>query len=597
VNQERVDAERRPIAGRLAFAFVLLVWLALLVRAHLFVAAHAARFPISDDVAIWSLTPPLGDLSWGSLWSLHNEHRVPLPKLIQFGLSELTGDLRAIMYLELELLGGSALALLLVARRLRGRSSLADVFFPLVWLHTGNAENMLASWQLVETLPIALVCALLALAASSPRPLRSTQALFAAGCALCLPLCGGVGIVQLPAWAAWLAAAARSGWRSEIADERRAARILLGSLCVLALACAGYLIGFQHQHHVYSSSPAEVLPTSGALLSLALGPAAKTWWPAACVFVLLALLSTLVVLAGRLRREEAERLRAFGLLAALAGTISLALVVAVARANIGLQVGFSDRYVSLTAPLLCSLYLAWTIYGLRIQRAIACAALALACAAAWPLNEAHGREYGERRRDAAQRFETLARERAPVGQIVAHYSRTFVVAPEVARVLLRLFAVEGRPPFDGDWAPPAAAFEFPALGAFPARIETASPTRNTLSGEDAVLLVEAPLAIRLPLRREDRTIRGRFGIPELLIAPRRSRKLRFTIELAPQGGEPIQILERVLDSNLVEADRPLQSFELELPAHEAGEVVLRAEVVDPAEAGLRWTAWCGVELR
>jgi hypothetical protein len=583
--------------GQLAFAFVLLVWLALLVRAGVFVASDAARFPIADDVAIWGLTPPLGDFSWESLWALHNEHRVPLPRLILFGLSELTGDLRSGMYLELALLGLSALALLLVARQLRGRSSFADVFFPLVWLHTGNAENLLSSWQLVETLPIALVCVLLALAASSARPLRSPRALLASGCALCLPLCGGVGLVQLPAWAAWMAFAARSGWRSEVESERRAARILLGSLCVLGIVCAGYLSGFSHTGHVYTSSPGDLLPTSGALLALALGPAAESWWPASCALVLLALLSTLVVLGGRLRRERAERLRVFGLLAALAGTITLVLVVAVARGNIGYQAGFADRYVSLTAPLLCSAYLAWTIYGNRLQRGIACATLALALAAAWPQNEAHGREYGERRRAAAERFETLARERAPVGEILAHYSRTFVVAPEIARVLLRLFAVEGRPPFDGGRAPPEAAFEFPALRAFPARVESASPSRNTLADRDAVLLVEAPLAIRLPLRAEERWLRGRFGIPELLIAPRRSRKLRFTIELAPQAGEHVQLLERVLDSNNLEADRMLQALEIELPAHAAGELVLRAEVVDPAEPGLRWTAWSAIELR
>jgi len=591
VNPERDAARARPTGGQLAFAFVLLVWLALLVRAHVFVAAHAARFPIGDDVAIWGLTPPLGDFSWQSLWALHNEHRVPLPRLVLFGLYRLTGDLRSGMYLELELLGLIALALLLCARRLRGRSSLADVFFPLVWLHTGNAENLLSSWQLVETLPIALVSALLLVAAGSSRTLVG------ATWALILPLCGGVGIVQLPAWIAWLALAARSGWRSQDRAERRASRILLGLLGVLALVCAGYLVGFRHPGHVYTSSPAQVLSTGSALLALAIGPAGETGWPAACVFVLLVLVATACLLAARLRRAADERLRAAGLLASLAGTLCLVLVVSVARGDAGWRAGFADRYVSLSAPLLCSAYLAWTLYGKGNQRRIACAALALAAGAAWPWNERHGQDYGERRHAQAQRFETLAHERAPVGRIVAHYSSEFGVAPEIARSLLRLFAVEGRPPFDGGCAPSAAAFEFPALRAYPARIESPSPTRNTLSSDDAVLLVEAPCRIRLPLRREDRELRGSFGIPDLLVESRRSRPLRFAIELAPEGGPRITLLERVLDANTLAADRGPQPFVCELPPHAAGEVLLGAEPVNESDAGLGWTSWSEVELR
>ncbi len=572
---------------------MLLVWLGLLVRAHVFVALHAARFPIADDVAIWGLTPPLGDFSWGSLWALHNEHRVPLPRLVLHGLYRVTGDLRSGMYLELELLGAIALAMLLAARRLRGRSSFADLFFPLVWLHTGNAENLLSSWQLVETLPVALVCLLLLAATHSARPPGRARMLACAGAALCLPLCGGVGIVQLPAWVAWLAAAARSGWRSLDPGEQRASRIGIGALGLLALVGAGYLVGFKHPGHVYTTSAAEILPTGGALLALSIGPAAAAWWPGSCVFVLLALVASAWLLATRLRRDPSERLRAAGLLSALAALLCLVLVIAVARGSSGWRAGFADRYVSLTAPLLCGAYFAWLLYGSRSV----CAALALAAAAAWPLNERHGEEYGQRRHELAQRFEALAHARAPVGEIVAHYSRTFVVAPEIARALLKLFAEQGRPPFDAACAPAATAFEFPALRPYPVRIESQSPTRNTLVGDDAVLLVEAPCRIHLPLRAEQRALRGSFGIPDLLIESRRSRPLRFVIELLPEGGPPVTLLERVLDANTLEADRTPQRFDLELPEHAAGEVVLRAEPVNDSDAGLRWTTWSAVELR
>jgi len=63
---------------------VLLVWLALLVRAHFFVP-RTRRASDRDDVAIWGLTPPLG-ISAGRACGAAQRARVPLPRLVLFGL-------------------------------------------------------------------------------------------------------------------------------------------------------------------------------------------------------------------------------------------------------------------------------------------------------------------------------------------------------------------------------------------------------------------------------------------------------------------------------------------------------------------------------
>src|SRR5438105_10308983 len=92
-------------------AFVLAVWLGMFLCAHAFVIAYGLRIPIVDDRWLFLDLPGRG-LTLKSLWSLHNEHRLPLPKLIQYAVYELTGDLRACMHLEVLMLGAMSLAMI-----------------------------------------------------------------------------------------------------------------------------------------------------------------------------------------------------------------------------------------------------------------------------------------------------------------------------------------------------------------------------------------------------------------------------------------------------------------------------------------------------
>jgi hypothetical protein len=93
--------------------------------------------PIWDE---WALVPYVtGDkpvtLSW--LWSLHNEHRIVLPRLVYVPLVRLTGDYRSLNVFNAMALGGIAAAFVLVTRRIRGRTEWADALFPLVLLKMG----------------------------------------------------------------------------------------------------------------------------------------------------------------------------------------------------------------------------------------------------------------------------------------------------------------------------------------------------------------------------------------------------------------------------------------------------------------------------
>jgi len=168
-------------------------WAAMTVAATWFVFVHASRFPFADDVAMLALKRHDLSVDWNWLWTAHNDHRLPLVRLCMLGLLELCGgDFRAPLVLHIVSLALISAVLIAAARELRGRPSVADAFFPLVWMSWGNAENLLWSHQLQMTLTsVGVMATVLALARTVVR--RGWLAL-AGLCTLALPLCGGGGV-------------------------------------------------------------------------------------------------------------------------------------------------------------------------------------------------------------------------------------------------------------------------------------------------------------------------------------------------------------------------------------------------------------------
>src|SRR5829696_4373566 len=121
----------------------------MLVGALALVATYGSNVPFLDD---WDIVPTVTGnqpvtADW--LWSQHNEHRVPVPRLLMLAVTGLTVvDFRALMYFNVLTVGALTLAMMLVAKRLRGATSYADAFFPLLLLHWGQAANFLWGWQL-----------------------------------------------------------------------------------------------------------------------------------------------------------------------------------------------------------------------------------------------------------------------------------------------------------------------------------------------------------------------------------------------------------------------------------------------------------------
>src|SRR4051812_24157472 len=150
------------------------LWLALFAAGLVYVGRYALTNPYVDE---WTFVPVLlGDKPAGPwLWELHNEHRFPLPRLIYIGLFRLTGDLRAGCLISLIGISLVAAGLMHLARRVRGRASLADAVFPLLLMHVGQGENLYMGYQLAFMLTAALAAGLLAVVVW-PEPEASARA-------------------------------------------------------------------------------------------------------------------------------------------------------------------------------------------------------------------------------------------------------------------------------------------------------------------------------------------------------------------------------------------------------------------------------------
>jgi hypothetical protein len=332
-----------------------------------FIAHFARNVPFSDD---WDVLPWVSgersvDASW--LWAPYHEHRIPLPKLLWVVLARLTWyDVRAGMYLTGLLLGGLSAALIVAARRLRGKTVLADAFFPLALLHWGQHQNLLWDFGLQFTCSTVFAVALL-IALASVRGIPSRrQGIIVGLCLLGLPLCGANGLLLVPLPAVWLMGAGLARWRSGLPGARRDGAVWLGLAgSALGLVAVSLLGKTGVGSHPASPGIAATVRTAFEFMVMSLGPAGEWGRPASALVLLLLLAGCALAVATTLRRSD-ERWRASGLLCYLAAFLGLGLAIGWGRAGFGGVTAMAGtRFVTLAVPLLCWCYFAALLPWLR----------------------------------------------------------------------------------------------------------------------------------------------------------------------------------------------------------------------------------------
>lgn len=566
------------------------VWLAMLVGATAFVALFGSRVLFQDDLSlvdVLALHP--GDLL-GYAWLQHNEHRIPLPRAIQWAFYALTGDVRSGCYVSIALLASSAAGMIVAARRLRGRTSLADVVFPLLFLHTGNAENLLMGFQIALMLPAALVCAIVAIGIVRGSELSPRAALVCAVALVALPLCGGPGMLQAPPLAGWLAVLAWILLRRGDVRSRRAGVVLAIGVVVTALVGLAYVVGLQ----VPASEARErallpIVDLAARVLALALGPAAENAWPWSGVFVVAVAISAAVVAIRAVIRDAEQRWRAIAVLAALSTSAVLALGIGFGRAGDGPN-GFANRYVGLPTPLVCASFLAWIVFGPRAWRPIVQGVLAIAMGVAVVfVNVEYGAAYGRQRRDVTESIERDVAAGTSIRTLALRYANE--MDPEVPRLTRMLASMSTRrlPPFELYPDAARATAKWPMFVAAPREfIGALEPGRRNVDGQPVVMVASGTRFV-FDVPEGARRLVARYGALEGAWRSGNYALARLdVVAIDARRDATTTLAARVLEPARDEAHRGAQELSLALEAPLPARISIGVAAVDANDARIAW---------
>jgi hypothetical protein len=338
-----------------AIGFVWGTWAVMTIMDLYWVTRYGIDVPFLDG---WILVPVLtGDqpLNWAWLWHPHTAHRFTLPWLVLLGLYRIGhNDFSTGVQLGPLLMSALAAAMIFSARRLRGRTSAADAFFPLLLLHWGASESLLWTWQLVFFIPVSLAGVVLLLIVNQGRSFSAPSGLVMGFCLLLLPFCGAMGVATVPVLAGWLLYAGTTVWH----DGRHLAGLAMSLLAIAALGLVGFYFVDFHPPRGAPFAPQATALTGWQYLTAGFGAiGVDYWWLWGIVYACFLIFAMLA--AARAVRKPGERLRATGLTAFLLAQLSVAVVVGLGRPGQGLTL----RYSLLAAPCLCGIYFILTRYG------------------------------------------------------------------------------------------------------------------------------------------------------------------------------------------------------------------------------------------
>jgi hypothetical protein len=599
-RDERASIAARPrrlwraLREHAALLFVLGAWLAMLACSIAYIARFGSPIPFFDEMEVARYLDPGLSITLRWLWEGHNEHRIPIAKLVYLGLASAFSDTRAVMYADAAALGIASLALILAARRIRGRTSFTDAFFPLVWLHLGNPLNLLSGFQISLELAPVIVAIALALAVRSGGAPTRAAALGIGACIALLPLNGGHGMAQLPPLLAWLAFAGFACARSPDANARASGRILLASGIAAAALGALYFVGYEFPAATpHTHEPSQLAATTIRFLSLSVGPATAIYWPVFAWIVSSLCAVTLVLLVHVLRTRPAERVRASALLAAMCAVVCMGLTVGWARAGLEEDPGVDPRYVTLPTIVLCAVYLAWCAYGSQIAGGLVQLALLSIPCVLLPFHTRFGLEYGRSHKQSSDALTAMARSGARISSIAREHWPDFYHDPIAFAERLRELANARFAPFDESQpaSEPSAQFDPASPEAVPAGMRALKPIIDIEVDGERVRAVRPPGEVRFVIPAGARSVHGGFGIHPRSRSVEGRVSARFSIELVARSGSVRVLLDRTLDPAAREADRGIQSFAVSLPDACDDSLLLRTSPVPGSDPDMTWSFW------
>jgi hypothetical protein len=521
------------------------------------------------------------------LWGLHNEHRVPLPKLVAATLFDWFDDVRAPMVLNALLLAALAAGMIWIARRIRGSTSITDVVFPLLWLSTGNAENLLMAFQLALVLPTVLAGVMLLVVVRRARTeFSAPEALVLVASLALLPLCGGPGITQWPAWTLALV------FFLVKARATVAARVVLGAgVTVAAAVVALYLIGYERPH---TETPAgdvvRALGTGWRVVAMSFGFAGSAWWPwSGLACAVMALIACVVSFRAWRERPE-ERLRIAAILCAIGAVATLALAIGWARGGAGSEVGFAARYITLPAPWIAATVFACLLFGEPRTQKLVPGVLALALLGAeLTQNMAWGRSYAGGYRQLEQSFAADVTGPLPAQRTIANWTGRAYSHRVRLYQLLELMARARVAPFDTASEATISRYSKSIFDVPPDALQSpVPPLRRYLDDLCDVLAVPTDSRIFLVVPDGADSFSGFFGVPPIWIQRGQTLGIRAIVRAEDKG---TILFDRTIDPVRVASHRGPQRFDVTFAVGSTQRVVLEITWPEGAPHVADWGFW------
>jgi len=380
-------------------------WAFLVVALVAYVVKFGANIPYGDE---WEWIPQLvGDepvtFSW--LWSQHNEHRVPVPRLLYLGLMRISGnDFRAGMFFDAMMLASTSAFLLLAVKWTRGKTSLVDAFIPLILLHPGQYENLLWSFQVSLVVPCILAFFVLRLITSIKDTLTGSGALMMGTCLILMVLCGSIGTMYAIPIGLWIACDSSRRWFAGAAGTKKDALISLVVALVSLLASGLYFVGYANPPGTPPRPGAAAIVQVGLeFWSMSLG-APLEYWTVSAGLVSMLMIASVFRLAFVAWSNSVERTRALGMLAFLASFGALAAGVGLGRSCYGSGAGLTSRYMTLGAPGLVCIFFTWLLYGGTRSRQVVLVGMYIMLAATTVMLRQPAKEYARNRQNRLNSF-------------------------------------------------------------------------------------------------------------------------------------------------------------------------------------------------
>ncbi|MBK7875430.1 MAG: hypothetical protein IPJ77_06720 [Planctomycetes bacterium] len=588
-----------PSRRRLVEAFVLLVWVVLVVHAAYYVTVYGSPVASRDDMEILPAFEPSATPRsiLDHFWQPLNEHRIVLSQFLHYAAAGGLRDFRGGGWMQVALLAITALVCIAAVRRLRGRTCLEDALFPLLLLHWSNGENLLLGTQVCVALALLLATVATCALVWAPGPPTRGRVGVVAACVVLLPWCGGFGLAQAPAFAAWMLVAGVAAWRARRSMD---AAVALGGCLAFAGCVALYFTDFAWP----PSPPVDRRLDIGLgivvqVLSMTFGGLAP-YEPWVSVPAALALLAVALGCAfAGLRRSPDQRWRALGLATAVVAVLLLAASIAWSRQSSWPYSGWAARYSLAPGVLAVAAVFGALLFGGRIVARAVPVGLALLLAAAMPLHVERGTWMAAQLELMMRPFLTAVEADQTVDELARTY--TGLLYPDEVGLRYRLGVMRAArlPPFDH--VPTPTPVDEARLDVRPTVLATASPPMERRVGGLTLTSVLAPGRLSVELPDGARTVFGRFAALPIDFAPETPAELRtlgFRVRAVHErdGHAPRELLRRTLQPNAVGSDRGLQEFTFDLEPG-GGRVVFEVESLDPGAGRKDWLGLSALGVR